>query len=94
VRDDRVWIREVVSRRCSSGGEGGRGFADNELRQIGRDAKLSESRADKLVKVRRLDGSEAYLILHVEVQTSYDATWPGGSSSTTTGPSTSMACPW
>ena len=46
---------------------------DNELRQIGRDAELSEMRADKLVKVHRLDGSEAYLILHVEVQTTYDA---------------------
>jgi len=53
--------------------EAGVEHLDNELRQIGRDAKLSETRADKLVKVRRLDGSEAYLILHVEVQTSYDA---------------------
>lgn len=49
---------------------------DVELRQVIRDVEISEQRADKLVKVHRLDGSERYLILHVEVQSGYDADLP------------------
>ena len=50
---------------------------DVELRQVIRDAELSEQRADKLVKVRRIDGSERFLIVHVEVQSGYDSDLPG-----------------
>ncbi len=49
---------------------------DVELRQVIRDAELSEQRADKLVKIHRLDGTERYLIVHVEVQTSHDSGLP------------------
>ncbi len=49
---------------------------DVELRQVIRDAELSEQRADKLVKIHRLDGEERYLIVHVEIQTSHDSELP------------------
>ncbi|MBI3469088.1 MAG: hypothetical protein HY000_39290 [Planctomycetes bacterium] len=41
---------------------------DKELQQIVRDARLGRRLADKLFKVWRKDGSEAWLLIHVEVQ--------------------------
>jgi hypothetical protein len=41
---------------------------DKELQQIIRDAKLGRRLADKLFKVWRKDGTETWLLIHVEVQ--------------------------
>jgi hypothetical protein len=41
---------------------------DKELHQIIRDARLGRRLADKLFKVWRIDGEEAWLLIHVEVQ--------------------------
>lgn len=43
-------------------------FLDQELSQVVRDAELGKRLADKLVKVWRLNGQEAWVLLHVEVQ--------------------------
>ena len=41
-----------------------------------RDAELGKQRADKLVKVRRLDGQIGWLLIHVEVQGQRDSDLP------------------
>ena len=53
------------------------GYEDlaTELRKIVPDAEVSEKRADKLFKVRTLEGKVRYLFIHIEVQASYDATF-------------------
>lgn len=43
-------------------------FLDNELRRITRDAKLGRRYVDRLVKVWRAGGTEAWVLVHVEVQ--------------------------
>ncbi|MCA1596198.1 MAG: transposase [Chloroflexi bacterium] len=43
-------------------------FLDTELQQITRDAESGRRLADKLVKVWRNDGTEAWLLIHVEIQ--------------------------
>ncbi len=43
-------------------------FLDQQLSQVVRDAELGKRLADKLVKVWRLTGQEAWVLLHVEVQ--------------------------
>jgi len=43
-------------------------FLDNELQQLVQDAELGRRHADKLVKVWACDGTEAWLLIHVEVQ--------------------------
>jgi hypothetical protein len=43
-------------------------FLDKELQQVTPDAELGRRYADKLVKVWALDGSEAWVLIHVEVQ--------------------------
>src|SRR5437868_5248798 len=45
---------------------------DKELRQIVREAELGPRLADKVFKVWRLDGSEAWVLIHVEVQSQPD----------------------
>ncbi len=47
-------------------------FLDKELQEIVRDADLGKQRVDKLVKVRRLDGEEEWVLLHLEVQAQPD----------------------
>mgnify|MGYP001172711702 CR=1 FL=1 len=42
-------------------------FLDQELQQVVRDADLGKQRTDKLVKVQRLDGTEEWLLIHLEV---------------------------
>lgn len=41
---------------------------DGELQQIARDAELGQRLADKLIRVWRLGGDEAWVLIHVEVQ--------------------------
>jgi len=55
-----------------------RGFEtlDKELAQVVRDAELGRRYADKLLKVFLVDGSEEWLLVHVEVQGQPDAAFP------------------
>ncbi|MES9856498.1 MAG: hypothetical protein ABW166_07850 [Sedimenticola sp.] len=46
----------------------GQEFLDKELQQVVQDAELGRRYADKLVKVWVLDGSEVWVLIHVEVQ--------------------------
>lgn len=43
-------------------------FLDTELQQVVRDAELGRRLADKLVKVWRKSGDEAWVLVHIEVQ--------------------------
>lgn len=43
-------------------------FLDKELQQVVRDAELGLRLVDKLVKIWRTGGSEAWILIHVEVQ--------------------------
>jgi hypothetical protein len=43
-------------------------FLDKELQQVVRDAELGRRLADKLVQVWRRDGSDAWVLIHIEVQ--------------------------
>ncbi len=49
---------------------------DKEFQQIIRKAKVGKGLADKLFKVWLRDGSECWLLIHVEVQGAYDKTFP------------------
>jgi hypothetical protein len=51
-------------------------FLDTELQQVVRDAELGRRLADKLVRVWRRDGEEAWVLIHVEVQGQPDAAFP------------------
>ena len=48
-------------------------FLDKELQQIVRDADIGRRWADKLVKVWLLDGTETWILIHIEVQSQYQA---------------------
>jgi hypothetical protein len=43
-------------------------FLDKELQQIVREAEVGRRLVDKLVQVWRLDGEEAWVLVHIEVQ--------------------------
>lgn len=43
-------------------------FLDKELQQVARDAELGRRLVDKLVKIWRTGGEEAWILIHVEVQ--------------------------
>ncbi|TDO10522.1 MULTISPECIES: hypothetical protein [Halomonas] len=43
-------------------------FLDKELQQVVRDTEAGRRHTDKLVKVFTLDGSETWVLIHVEVQ--------------------------
>jgi hypothetical protein len=51
-------------------------FLDQELQQVVRDADLGKQRADKLVKVQRLDGETEWVMIHIEVQAQRDTDLP------------------
>jgi len=55
-----------------------RGFdsLDTELQQITRNAELGPRRVDKLVRVWMLSGEEAWILIHVEVQSQEEAGFP------------------
>ncbi|MEM9219944.1 MAG: DUF4351 domain-containing protein [Cyanobacteria bacterium P01_F01_bin.150] len=46
-------------------------FLDKELQQIVRDADLGRRWADKLAKVWLIDGTETWILIHIEVQSQY-----------------------
>lgn len=48
-------------------------FRDTELQQIAPEDQAGKQRVDKLVRVRRLDGTPAYVFVHVEVQSQHDS---------------------
>ena len=52
--------------------ERGYEFLEKELRQITRDAEVGRRTVDKLVKVWILDGLEAWILVHIEVQAQKD----------------------
>jgi hypothetical protein len=49
---------------------------DKEFQQIIRRAKVGKGLADKLFKVWLRDGSECWLLIHVEIQGSYEKRFP------------------
>lgn len=49
---------------------------ETELQQVLREAALGRQRADKLVKVWLRDGEEAWILIHVEVQSQEEAEFP------------------
>src|SRR5688500_12566646 len=49
---------------------------DTELSQIVRDAELGPRRVDRLFKVWRASGEEAWILIHIEVQNQRDAGLP------------------
>ena len=55
-----------------------RGFEtlDKELAQVVQDAELGRRYADKLLKVFLADGSEEWLLVHIEVQGQREAAFP------------------
>ncbi|MBD1846695.1 transposase [Cyanobacteria bacterium FACHB-63] len=46
---------------------------DSEFQQVVRDAEIGKRFVDKLVKVWHRSGAEAWLLIHVEIQSQYDA---------------------
>jgi hypothetical protein len=54
----------------------GHEMLDKELRQITREAELGRRLVDKLVKVWRKEGEEAWVLIHVEVQGQEEADFP------------------
>jgi hypothetical protein len=58
--------------------DGHRGWEslDAELREVVRDAAWGAKRVDKLVKVWRRDGAELWLLVHLEIQSQYEADFP------------------
>jgi hypothetical protein len=51
-------------------------FLEQELRRIIRRSERGKYAVDKLVKVWMLDGSETWLLIHIEIQCQYDAGFP------------------
>jgi hypothetical protein len=51
-------------------------FLDKEFQQVVREAELGRIYADKLVKVWRGDGSEIWVLIHVEVQSQVQSDFP------------------
>jgi hypothetical protein len=49
---------------------------EQEFREIAPDAELGPLRADKLIKVRLLNGTDECLLIHIEVQMQYDPKLP------------------
>ena len=48
-------------------------FLDKELQTIVRDSETGKQYADKLVKVRELNGQETWVLIHIEIQSQKDA---------------------
>ena len=70
---------------------------EQEFREIAPDAELGPLRADKLIKVRLLNGTDEWLLIHIEVQMQYDPRFPDASSTTaaaSTAGTRCLSCPW
>jgi hypothetical protein len=76
--------------------EWGHGYEslDKELQQVVRDARIGRRLADKLFKIWRKDGQEAWLLIHIEVQGKKRRPFPSGCSSTVTASTTVIAVPY
>jgi hypothetical protein len=48
--------------------ERGHAFLDLELRQVQHEAERGRQVADKLVRVYRRDGADAWVLIHIEIQ--------------------------
>jgi len=48
-------------------------FRDTELQQIAPEDQEGKQRVDKLVRVRRFDGTPAWVVVHIEIQSQRDA---------------------
>ena len=48
-------------------------FLDTQLQQVMRDDEIGQREADKLVKVWLIDGSETWVLIHLEIQSQYQA---------------------
>ena len=46
---------------------------DKELQKVVREAEVRKGAVDKLIKVRRLSGEEAWVLVHIEIQSQRDA---------------------
>jgi hypothetical protein len=51
-------------------------FLDTELQELGPEHEQGGRTVDKLVKVRRLDGQEQWLFIHLEIQAQSDTRFP------------------
>ena len=51
-------------------------FLEQELRSITRKSKRGHRSVDRLVKVWLLDGSESWVLVHVEIQSQQDTDFP------------------
>ncbi|GAA6618079.1 transposase [Scytonema sp. NUACC26] len=51
-------------------------FLDKELQQVVREAETGRLFVDKLVKVWRREGTEAWVLLHLEIQSQVDSNFP------------------
>ncbi len=51
-------------------------FLDSELQQLEPDAEIGKRLVDKVAKVWLLNGEEAWVLIHVEVQGQYDSEFP------------------
>lgn len=47
-------------------------FLDKELQKVVRDAKTGRQHVDKLVKICRTNGQEAWVLIHVEIQVQFE----------------------
>ena len=52
-------------------------FRDKELQQVVRDAELGRRYADKLAEVYTLDGTETWVLVHIEIQGKADPGFAG-----------------
>ena len=66
-------------------------FLDKELQQVVPEAATGRGTVDKLVKVWTPAGQEAWVLIHIEVQSQHDPTSPNGCTCTTTVFATSTA---
>lgn len=73
-----LWFESFVAfffPNAHRGIDWGRGWEslDNELQQATHDAEIGDKRVDKLVKVWLSDGAEAWLLIHIEIQSQREA---------------------
>jgi hypothetical protein len=73
------WFLALCFPKVHAGIDWNRGYQslDKELQRIVRDARLGKRLADKLFKVWRKDGNEAWLLVHIEVQARHERTFAG-----------------